>query len=150
MAQWPAQYFLTSLCSPHRIHAGHEQDKAPDGQGWHELLQRLRDHAHVLPVPLLTTDGEVRSQPRHPHQQRELLLPRLAGPPRASHLRNTPPCRRVQDRWVPCRPSCFSACPPWGHRPAFPPPAGEQAVELTRLLYLISFTLYSSGTLHFI
>ncbi|KAI4787322.1 hypothetical protein KUCAC02_036539, partial [Chaenocephalus aceratus] len=52
----------------------------------------------VLPVSLLHADGEVRAQPQHLHQQRELLLSVLAGAARASLLRRLPQQHRIPDR----------------------------------------------------
>lgn len=80
----PTLLHTTSLCllpfSP-RLYAGHEQDTAHHGEGGHTFLQRLLYHAHVLPIAVVHPDREVCSQPPHLHQQRELLLALVAGPP---------------------------------------------------------------------
>lgn len=54
----------------------------------------------MLPVTVLHADGQVRPQPQHLHQQRELLLAVLAGPARTAFLCRLPQQHRLQDRLV--------------------------------------------------
>ena len=90
-----------------RFHAGDEQDAAHHGAGRGPLHQRLRDHAHVLPLALLHPHREVRPQPQHLHQQRKLLLALLAGTTREPHL-----CRLSQQHGLPDR---WARLPGWAH-----------------------------------
>lgn len=64
----PPPPLFIPLFSP-RLNAGHEQNPAHHGEGWHTLLQRLLHYTHVLSVPVLHPDREVCAQPSHLHQQ---------------------------------------------------------------------------------
>lgn len=69
---------------PSRVPASHEQNAEDHGTRRGHLHQRLCDHTHVLPLPVLHAHREVRAQPQRLHQQRELLFTFLAGDARTS------------------------------------------------------------------
>lgn len=54
----------------------------------------------MLPVTVLHVDGQVRPQPQHLHQQRELLLAVLAGTARTAFVCCLSQQHRLQDRLV--------------------------------------------------
>lgn len=89
-----------SLPLSSRLNAGHEQNTTGYGEGRHPFHQRLLHHTHVLPVPLLHPHRQVRAQPPHVHQQWELLVALLAGPPRATHVCCAPQQLWLQNRWA--------------------------------------------------